>query len=84
MMLTNCTNSFVHLFFFHTQVLDDGFSRRNQSELADALQWAVQSFQEADHAARLGGSLGVSLGADFGIGSDLHNTWMYSVCFAVD
>ena len=61
-------------------VLDDGFWRRNNSQVSAALRWALDGLRASDKATRLGGTFGIAAGADIGIGSEAHNEWMYLVC----
>ena len=75
---------FFHLaatFLARELALNDGFWRRNASEVASALRWALDGLIASDNAARLGGALGVTTGADVGLGSSIHNQWMYMVLF---
>ena len=67
------------VFLARELVLGDGFWRRNSSEVSAALRWALEGLRASDNATRLGGALGIGAGADVGIGSELHNEWMYLV-----
>jgi len=64
--------------FARELALDDGMSRLNSSELAAALLWSLEELRAADDAVRLGGTMGVSVGSDRGLGSLDHNAFVYS------
>lgn len=56
-------------------VLDDGFARLSRRELAGALSFYLQELRRANDAVRLGGDLGIEVGAD--ARNKDHNRIMY-------
>jgi len=58
-------------------VLNDGLSRLSKQQLASALKWHLDKARQSDSAIRLGGDLGITIGADKH--SPNHNIIMYEV-----
>lgn len=58
-------------------VIDDGFARMSKQEIAEALHLYLARLTEANDAVRLGGSLGIKVGADKR--NARHNRIMYGV-----
>ena len=58
-------------------VLNDGLSRLSKQQIASALKWHLDRARQSDSAIRLGGDLGITVGADKH--SPNHNTIMYEV-----